>query len=68
MNNPETDAIWGSRPMVINPILGKVLKELLKNKIYYFMSQNGLLQTHESGFKRLTSTANEVREITRRVE
>lgn len=55
------------RPIAINSILGKVLEKLLKDRIYYFLVKNKLLQEYQFGFTHNTSTIEALQELKRRI-
>lgn len=66
-NPPGADATKCTRPIAINSIPGKVLEKLIKNRLYYFLNQKGLLHSNQFGFRHRTSTTNALRNVTQKV-
>ena len=51
------------RPISLLPIFGKVLEKLIFDRLYHYLSQNGLLNENQSGFRPEDSTVNHLLSI-----
>lgn len=55
------------RPIAINSMLLKILEKLIKDRIYYYLSNQQLFPKHRYGFQHNTSTTDALMEIRKRI-
>ena len=52
------------RPILIIPVVAKVLERIVYNQLYHYLNENNLLSGHQSGFRSLHSTVTALIEAT----